>query len=132
MSVTIFDSMMRPVSVRSVCSTGLSPVTVIDSWRLPTSILRSTRIVVLTSTMTPSRTTFLKPLSSADHPVGAVLQAREAVVAALVRGRVVADVGVGLGDRHGDARQGEARRIDDVAEQPALDRLRGCARRVQK
>ncbi len=65
MSVTIFDSMMRPVSVRSVCSTGLSPCTVIDSCSAPTSMRRSTRTVVLTATMTPSRWMRLKPLSSA-------------------------------------------------------------------
>ncbi len=63
-SLTIFDSMRRPVSLRSVCSIGLSPCTVIDSSIAPTSILKSTRTVVLTATMTPSRTTFLNPASS--------------------------------------------------------------------
>ena len=65
MSVTIFDSRIRPVSVRSVWRIGVEPTTVIDSSRVPTSMPRSTRIVVLTGTMTPSRTTLLKPASSA-------------------------------------------------------------------
>ena len=36
--------MMRPVSARSVCSSGLSPTTVTDSSMAPTSIFRSTRM----------------------------------------------------------------------------------------
>ena len=59
-------SMMRLVSARSVCSSGLSPTTVIDSSRAPTSSLRSTRTVALTGTSTPSRTTRRKPLSSPE------------------------------------------------------------------
>ena len=58
-------SMMRLVSARSVCSSGLSPTTVTDSSIAPTSSFRSTRTVALTGTSTPSRMTRLKPLSSA-------------------------------------------------------------------
>ena len=58
--------MMRPVSVRSVCSAGDSAVTVNVSARSPGSSRKSTRIVVLTSTWTFSRTTFLNPVSSAS------------------------------------------------------------------
>ncbi len=65
-SATIFDSMMRPVSVRSVCSSGVSAATSTVSFSWPTSSLRSTRTVVLTSTLTPSRSTFLNPWSSAS------------------------------------------------------------------
>jgi hypothetical protein len=65
-SATIFDSMMRPVSVRSVCSSGVSAATVTVSFSCPTSSLRSTRTVVLTSTRTLSRMTFLNPCSSAS------------------------------------------------------------------
>ena len=59
-------SMIRPVSARSVCSSGVRAATVIDSSTTPTSILRSTRTVVLTSTSMPWRTVFLNPLSSAS------------------------------------------------------------------
>ena len=58
--------MMRLVSARSVCSSGLSPTTVTDSSIAPTSSFRSTRSVALTGTITPSRTDFLKPLSSPE------------------------------------------------------------------
>ena len=57
-------SMMRPVSVRSVCSIGASPVTMTDSSNWPTARTISTRTVVLTLTSTPSRENFLKPTSS--------------------------------------------------------------------
>ena len=72
-------SMMRLVSARSVCSSGLSPTTVTDSSMAPTSIFRSTRTVALTGTTTPSRTIFLKPLNS-DDAILAVFQVREDVV----------------------------------------------------
>jgi hypothetical protein len=57
-------SMIRLVSARSVCSSGLAPTTVTDSSIAPTSSFMSTRTVELTGTSTPSRTTRLKPLSS--------------------------------------------------------------------
>jgi hypothetical protein len=65
MSETIFDSRIRPVSVRSVCSTGVSAETVTASVTAPTSKARSTRTVVFTSTFTFSRTVFLNPWISA-------------------------------------------------------------------
>ena len=58
-------SMTRPVSVRSVCSSGVSPVTVTVSSRVPTASDRSTRTLVLTATRTFSRIVDLKPASSA-------------------------------------------------------------------
>ncbi len=56
--------MSRPVSARSVWSSGLDATTVTDSSMLPTSIFRSTRTVALTGTTTPLRTMRLKPLNS--------------------------------------------------------------------
>ncbi len=64
-SVTTFDSSSRPVSVRSVWRMGVSAATVTASVTWPSSRVRSTRIVVLTSTRTFSRTTLRKPCSSA-------------------------------------------------------------------
>jgi hypothetical protein len=64
-SVTIFDSRMRPVSVRSVCSIGVSADTVTASFICPTSSVRSTRMVVFTSTLTSFLMTFRNPCSSA-------------------------------------------------------------------
>ena len=58
------------------------------------------------------------------HAVLAVLEVRKHVVAGGVRHRRVRDVGVHLGDRHGDAGQREPGLIDDVAEQTAFHRLR--------
>ena len=57
--------MMRPVSERSVWRAGDSEVTVSVSARSPGSRRKSTRMVVLTSTWTFSRTIFLNPVSSA-------------------------------------------------------------------
>jgi hypothetical protein len=65
-SVICLLSMMRPVSARSVWSGGASCTTVTASARLPTCSARSTRTVVLTSTLTFSWTVFRNPESSAS------------------------------------------------------------------
>ena len=54
-------SSVRPVSVRSVCSSGVSPDTVTVSESSPTPSARSTRMLVLTVRRMPSRTTVLNP-----------------------------------------------------------------------
>jgi hypothetical protein len=65
-SDTIFDSRIRPVSVRSVWRTGLSAETVTSSVICPTLKARSTRTVVFTSTFTFWRAVFLNPWISAS------------------------------------------------------------------
>ena len=64
-AVTCTLSISRPVSVRSVCSSGVSAVTVSVSSIAPTSSAMSMRMLVLTATRTFSRTNVLKPVSSA-------------------------------------------------------------------
>jgi len=65
MADTWMLSIVRPMSVRSVCSSGVSPVTVTVSSRPPTSSARSMRTLVFGATRTPSRTVVLKPSSAA-------------------------------------------------------------------
>src|SRR5438552_15434392 len=115
--------MRRPVSARSVCSSGLSPTTVIDSSMAPISIFKSTRTVALTGTSTPSRTVFLNPVSSPTTRYVPSFRLED-VVPVLVRRRVVTDVGVDLGDRDGRAGNGEAGGVADVADERSFDRLR--------
>ncbi|MCX6550472.1 MAG: hypothetical protein NTY02_05610 [Acidobacteria bacterium] len=58
-------STTRPVSDRSVCMSGVSPVTVTVSDSSPIASATSTRMLVLTASRIASRTTVLKPCNAA-------------------------------------------------------------------
>src|SRR5206468_1831861 len=65
----------------------------------------------------------LEPGQLRSDAVRSVLEVREDVVPAFVRDGGVGDVGVDFGDCHRRAGHGEARVVEDVSEESALDRL---------
>ncbi len=107
---------------------AISADTVTASVIWPTSRGRSTRTVVLTSTLTFCAHHLLEALEFGRDVVGAVLQAGEDVVANLVGHRGAADVRLHLGGGNGGARNGAAARVGDVPQQRAGHGLRARSR----
>ena len=119
--------MMRLVSARSVCSSGLSPTTVTDSSMAPTSSLKSTRSVALTGTIDAVAHDLLEPAQlgrrrgrcrpSGSRRRSCPISFVTAVYAMFVFTSVIVTVTPG---------HRAARRVDDVADQTALDGLRAA------
>ena len=126
MSVTIFDSMMRPVSVRSVCSSGDSATTLTASRHLADLELHvhaDGRVDVHLDARTHD-------LSESLHlrldDIRTVQEAGKRVDPDLVGGRGSLDVGLSFRGRHGRAGDGGTAGIGDRAEQRAGHGLSAC------